>query len=126
EKSGDEDAGHGAGSADGGQLAVWVEEVACPVCQEVRGGDAHQDAETGEHADPPLARERVGEAFGDHDAPLWGGDLRPEADEAERGETEDRVAEHGRGLDQHRGPRVGSHVLEQYAKPRDTERLRGL
>src|SRR5262245_16348728 len=69
-----------------------VEGVAQAVAEEVGGDDDDHDRQAGEGGDPGRV-EQVLAAVGDHEAPLGGGRLGAQAEEAERGGGQDDQAE---------------------------------
>src|SRR5581483_2630468 len=103
-----------------------IEDVAGAIGDDVRRRDREEHADAGEDANPPLTGEEVLKPVGDHRAPLRRRHARTEPHEAERREREDRVAEHGGGLDQERRDDVRDDVAQHDAHPTCAERVRRL
>ena len=81
---------------------AWIEEVTKPVAQEIAADHEREDRQPGEGRHPPLLDH--GASCRHHGAPFRRRRHRPEAEEAQAGEGDDRGADIEREEDDERGP----------------------
>jgi uncharacterized membrane protein YccC len=118
---------HGTGDRAGVDLPdADVQGLAGPLPDQVEGDERDDQDDRGRVDHPPVAVEQVVQAVGQHGAPVGRGGRQAEAEEAERGQRQDRVGHGEGGAHDDHAERVRYQVATDRPPLATAERLRRL